>query len=117
MRRGRLRISNHILRGGKDVALRATARILCRPPNYLRERASFERGRPIVSCEYLKVSLPLRHHPVFLRGQCASSRIVLVACMRLHRSGGLRALTTDVHIELIDVLKVTAVLTNQDDAF
>jgi hypothetical protein len=37
--------------------------------------------------------------------------------MRLHRSGGLRALTTDVHIELIDVLKVTAVLTNQDDAF
>jgi hypothetical protein len=37
--------------------------------------------------------------------------------VRLHRARGLRALTADVQVELTDVLNVTAVPTNQDDAF
>jgi hypothetical protein len=37
--------------------------------------------------------------------------------VHLHRVRCLRAPAADVHIELTDVLDVTAVLTNQDDAF
>jgi hypothetical protein len=37
--------------------------------------------------------------------------------VHLHRLRCLRALAADAHIELTDELDVTAVLTNQDDAF
>ena len=37
--------------------------------------------------------------------------------MRLHRSGCLRALTAEAHVELTDTLDVTAFLTSQDGAF
>jgi hypothetical protein len=37
--------------------------------------------------------------------------------MCLHRSCGLRALTAEAHVELTDMLDVTTVPANQDDAF
>jgi hypothetical protein len=42
---------------------------------------------------------------------------VLHAYVCQHRSGGLRALTAEAHVELTDMLNVAAVLANQNDAF
>jgi hypothetical protein len=43
--------------------------------------------------------------------------MVLVNCVCLHRSGGLCPLTAEAQVELTDVIDVTAVPANQNDAF
>ncbi len=42
---------------------------------------------------------------------------MVVTEVRLHRSGGLRALTAETQAELTDALDVSALLASQDDAF
>ena len=61
--------------------------------------------------------LPLCHDPVLLREEFKHRRIVFVAGVRLHRLRGLRALTAEAQVELTDEFDVSAVLTNQNDAF